>query len=67
MAGMYVISNKLASKGTSQGSMAMVVLSTLKLATRASTNNTMPIGGCSNPIIKFNTITNPKCTGSMPN
>jgi hypothetical protein len=44
----------------------MVVRSTLSLATRASTNSTMPIGGCSRPIIRLSTITRPKCTGSTP-
>ena len=31
-----------------------------------STNNTVPIGGCSSPIIRLSTITSPKCTRSMP-
>src|SRR5512133_3931004 len=44
----------------------MVVRSTDSLATRASTNSTMPIGGCSSPIMRFSTITSPKCTRSMP-
>ena len=60
------MSNKLPSKGTNQGKIAMVVRSTLRFATRASTNNTMPMGGCNKPIIKFNTMIKPKCTGSMP-
>ncbi|MCY1371319.1 hypothetical protein D9M69_584560 [compost metagenome] len=38
----------------------------LRLAMRASTNSTMPIGGCSTPIMRLSTITTPKCTGSMP-
>ena len=46
--------------------MAIVVLSTDSLATRASTNNTMPMGGCNRPIIRLSTITRPKCTRSMP-
>ena len=33
------------SSDTSHGSMAIVVRSTERLAMRASTNNTMPIGG----------------------
>ena len=44
----------------------MVVRSIESFATRASTNSTRPIGGCRSPIIRFSTITRPKCTGSMP-
>src|SRR5213078_3484043 len=54
------------SSGTSHGKIAIVVFSTDSRATRASTNSTIPIGGCSKPIIRFNTITNPKWTGSIP-
>src|SRR5437867_1722469 len=50
----------------SHGKMAMVVFSTERLATRASTNSTMPIGGCNKPIIRFSTMISPKCTGSIP-
>ena len=47
-------------KGTNQGKIAMVVRSTLKLATRANTNKTMPMGGCNKPIIRFKTMIRPK-------
>src|SRR6218665_3099851 len=46
--------------------MAIVVRSRLRPEIRASTNSTMPIGGCSRPIIRFSTITRPKWIGSMP-
>ena len=54
------------SSGTSHGRIAIVVRSTDSFATRASTNSTMPIGGCNRPIIRFSTITRPKWTRSMP-
>ncbi len=44
----------------------MVVRSNDSLATRESTNSTVPMGGCSRPIIRLSTITRPKCTRSMP-
>ena len=44
----------------------MVVRSTESLATRASTNSTMPMGGCNRPIMRLSTITRPKCTRSIP-
>ena len=44
----------------------MVVRSIDNLAVLDSTNNTMPSGGCSSPIIKLSVIMTPKCTGSMP-
>ena len=44
----------------------MVVRSKLRPATRASTNSTIPMGGCSRPIIRFSTITRPKWIGSTP-
>src|SRR5438270_9366581 len=46
--------------------MAIVVRSSDIRATRASTNKTIPIGGCRSPIIRFSTTIRPKCTGSMP-
>src|SRR5688572_26875752 len=66
MLGTYVRTTSAIKSGTSQGKMAMVVRSTLSFATRASTNSTMPMGGCNRPIIKLSTITSPKCTGSTP-
>ena len=57
---------RLPSSGTSHGRIAIVVRSSDSSRTRASTNSTMPIGGCSRPIIRFSTTIRPKCTGSMP-
>ena len=66
IAGTYVTNAKLNNNGTSHGRIAIVVRSTESFATLAKTNNTNPIGGCNRPIMRFNTITRPKCTGSIP-
>ncbi|SPT39499.1 Uncharacterised protein [Achromobacter denitrificans] len=46
--------------GSSHGRMAMVVRSTDSRETLANTNSTMPMGGCSRPIIRFKTMIRPK-------
>ncbi|MCY1310519.1 hypothetical protein D9M70_607180 [compost metagenome] len=46
--------------------MATVVRSTDSLETRANTNSTIPMGGCSRPIIRFSVMIRPKWIGSMP-
>ena len=53
-------------KGINHGKMATVVCSTDSFEIRANTKSTMPRGGCSNPIMRFNTMTKPKWIGSMP-
>src|SRR5262249_44419022 len=58
--GMYVISIREGHSGTSHGMIAIVVFSTDSPDTRASTNSTIPIGGCRRPIIRFSTMTRPK-------
>ena len=52
--------------GTRKGAVARVTSSNGSLATRAITNRTIPMGGVNVPMIKFRTITSPKCTGSTP-
>ena len=64
--GMSVIAISDNSNGISQGRIAMVVRSIDRLAMRASTNSTIPSGGCRSPIIRLSVITTPKWIGSMP-
>src|SRR5690606_6360726 len=64
--GKYVMMISARNSGTSQGRIAIVVRSTDSFDTRASTNSTMPSGGCSRPIIRFRVMTRPKWIGSMP-
>ena len=43
-----------------------MVRSILSCEIRAMMNSTNPTGGVSKPIMRFNTMTRPKCMGSMP-